>query len=110
RQQDAAFLEGLADRGDAEGELLLVEPLAARIERRVSRDLAVTLVDAAAGKYQGARIELDLDVAHHHEDFDLARHSVPQQQDSRGIAGGDNFIHQSNSLPLTLVMAGLVPA
>ena len=29
RQQDAAFLKGLADRGDAEGKFARIEPLAA---------------------------------------------------------------------------------
>ena len=37
RQQDAAFLKGFADRGDAEAQRGLVEPLAARIQRRASR-------------------------------------------------------------------------
>jgi hypothetical protein len=36
RQQDAAFLKGFADRGDAETQRGLVEPLAARIELGVA--------------------------------------------------------------------------
>ena len=71
RQQDAALLEGLADRRDPETERVLVEPLAARVKRGLGNDLLVALVDAAAGKHQRAGIEVDLIMADHHEDFDF---------------------------------------
>ena len=51
RQQDAAFLEGLADGGDAETQRSGVEPLPVRIELRPLDDLLVVLVDTAAGKH-----------------------------------------------------------
>ena len=94
RQQDAAFLEGFADRGDAETQRRLVEPLAAGIQRGVGDDLLVALVDAAAGKHQRAGIEVDLIMANHHEDFDFAqRPRVAQQQDGGRRTRGDDLGH-----------------
>ncbi len=85
RQQDAAFLKGLADRRDSKTQIGGVEPLAAGIERRIGDDLLVALVDTAAGKHQRAGIEVDLIMANHHEDLDLALcgEAVAQQQDGR---------------------------
>ena len=55
RQQDAAFLKGLADRGDPETQGGGIEPLAAGIKLGPGDDLLIALVDAAAGKHQRAR-------------------------------------------------------
>src|SRR5450755_4335073 len=71
RQQDATFLKGFADRRDPETQGSRVEPLAAGIKLRARDDVLIALVDAAAGKYQGARVKVDLIMAHHHEDLDL---------------------------------------
>src|ERR1700745_4344576 len=86
RQQDAAFLKGLADRGHAEAQRAGVEALPAAMKLVPGYDLLVALIDAPARKNQGARAELDLVVAHHHEHLDLAlSRVVPQEQ--RGRSG-----------------------
>src|ERR1700722_9243032 len=83
REQDAAFLEGFADRGDPKTQSGRVESLAAGIKRGIGDDLLVAVVDAAAGKYQRPRAEIDLVVTHHHKDFDFAPGdgTIAQQQD-----------------------------
>src|ERR1700685_434756 len=71
RQQDPTFLKSFADRSDPETQVSRIEPLSAGIKRRVSDDLLIALVDAAAGKHQRARVEVDLIMADHHEDLDF---------------------------------------
>src|SRR5581483_5857100 len=66
-QEDAALLKRLADRGHAEAERAWVAALPAAMELTPRHDLLVALIDAAAGKHQSARVELDLMMADHHE-------------------------------------------
>ncbi len=95
RQQDAAFLEGLADGGNPETERHRIELRMTAVEIRTINDLAIPRVDAAARKYQGAGVELDLMMAHHHEDLDLRRTPRPdriaQQQDGGSRARHNGF-------------------
>ena len=75
-QQYAAFFPGLADGRNAKGCVGV-----AAAECLVSRFHAPT------GKYQGARREINLAVAHHHENFHAAP-SITQQHDRGSRAGG----------------------
>src|SRR3954451_16852775 len=84
REQNATFLEGLADRSDSKTQGSAVQPLAAGIEPGPGNNLLIALIDAAAGKHQRARIEIDLIVAHHHEQFDFIGSAAAQQQDGGG--------------------------
>ncbi len=97
RHQDAALLERLADRGDAEAERRLVEPLAAGIEFRPRNDLLVTGINAAAGEHQRAGAEIDLIMANHHEDFDFVTGgsgcAVTQQEDRGRRTRRDSLSH-----------------
>ena len=70
-QQDAAFLERLADRRDPEAQRIRIAPLAACVKFAPRDDVAIGGIDAAAGKHQRAGGELDLVMAHHHEDLDF---------------------------------------
>ena len=103
-QQDAAFLKRLADRRDPETERLGIEPLAAGVEFGLAGDVLIAGIDAAAGKHQRAGIEVDLIMAHHHEDFDLAlavgAGAVAQQQDGGGGTGLGGFGHAINPAAL----------
>src|SRR3546814_880374 len=80
-QEDAAFLERLADRGDPEREVVVVEAVAAGCHRADTR-VAVGGVDRAPWKHERSRGEVDLMVAHHHEDLQ-ARRAVAEQEDRR---------------------------
>src|SRR3977135_4629507 len=71
RQQDAAFLEGFADRRDPETQGSRVEPLAAGVKLWPCDDVLIGLVDTAAGRHHDAQAKIDLIMAHHHEDLDL---------------------------------------
>ena len=82
RQQHAAFLEGLAHSGDAEGARLVIEPMIAAAARVIGRNREILLVDAAAGEDERAGGEVDLVMAHHHEDFH-ALGAVAHQQHGR---------------------------
>ncbi len=94
RQQNAAFLEGLADRRDPEAQGVGIEPLAAGKEIAARDDLAIALVDTAAGKHQRAGIEVDFIVADHHEHFDFRpRCAVAQEQDGRCWTRGNDLGH-----------------
>ena len=79
REQHAALLERLADRGRSRGALgIAVAP---------DRILRLHL---AAGKDQRAGREVNLVVAHHHEHFEAAR-AVAHEQNGGGGAGGRDF-------------------
>src|SRR5216683_847163 len=94
RQQDAAFLKGFADRRDPKTQARRVEPLAAGIKLRARDDVLIALVDTAAGKHQRAGTKVDLIMAHHHEDLDLAGGAVAQQQDGGRRPRRYGFGHQ----------------
>ena len=100
RQQNAAFLKGLADRGDAEAQRLGVVRALVGVELRPGNHIAVAGIDAAAGKHQRAGGEFDLIVPHHHEHFDLrGRGGVAQQQDGRGGSRRGRLSGHRVSLP-----------
>ncbi len=86
RDQHAAFLERLADRGDLER----CERVDAGAQRR--GQLGVRRLHPAARKDQRAGGEVDLMMAHDHEGLE-ARRSVPQEQDGRGGSGRRSFGH-----------------
>jgi hypothetical protein len=65
-EQHAAFLEGFANGGDAEGEGGWIER---QSNVQVCGKQAVRFLDAAAGKHQRAAGKIDLVMAHHHEHF-----------------------------------------
>src|SRR5215210_63925 len=113
RQEDAAFLKGFADRGDPKTQGSGVQPLAARIKLRHGDDFLIALVDAAARKYQRARVKVDLIMAHHHENLDLPTtvvrprraEAVAQQQDSGRRARLDEFDgHELSLLASSLIL------
>jgi hypothetical protein len=99
RQQDTAFLECFADRGDPKTQGSRIKPLAAGIEFGAGDDVLVALVDTAAGKHQRARVKIDLIMAHHHEDLDFALGAVAQQKDGGCGARCDGFGGHSQSTP-----------
>ena len=86
RDQHAAFLERLADRGD----LQRGERIRATVKRR--GELGVRRLHPPARKDQRAGGEVDLMMAHDHEGFEPSR-SVPEEEDGRGGAGRRGFGH-----------------
>lgn len=82
RDQDACFLEQLAQRGDAGGEREVGETLGTDRERAKAR-IAVRRVDLAAGEHQRPAREGKARMAERHEDLDTRR-AVAQQQHARG--------------------------
>src|SRR6185437_6113716 len=84
----------LADLGNPEAQPGFIEPGYAGIEFRPGDDRMIIVVDAAAGEYQGAGVEVDFIMANHHEDLDfLADPVVAQQQDGRCWARSDGLGH-----------------
>ena len=73
RQQDAAFLEGLAHAGDPELQLAVAD-LVGTAAARAQPGIAVGVLQLAAGKHQRAGEGVDLVMAHHHEDFERRGH------------------------------------
>ena len=95
REQNTALLEGLADCRDPKAERVGIKSLAAGTKLGLRRNLHVGLVDAAAREDQRTGIELDLMVAHHHEDLDLVRRpAVAEQQYGRSQTRFDDFSHR----------------
>jgi hypothetical protein len=83
-EQDSGFLEGLADRTHTQRDLVRrqpVDPAAARVHA----GFAVARCELAAGKHHRTRREVDLLVAHDHEDLESLR-AVAQKQDRGGQA------------------------
>ena len=67
-EQQAGFLERLANAGNAEAQGLLAEA-SATVGALAHNIAGVARVGAAAGEHQRALGEVDLVVAFHHEDF-----------------------------------------
>ena len=86
-QQDATFLEGFADGGNAERQRVRVQPLGIRAVLRAIGQLLIGFFDSASWKHQGATGEVDGVMAHDHEDLQTGG-SVAQQQDGGGRPGG----------------------
>ena len=80
-EQDAAFLPGLADGGDAEGSGGVA-----------AGQHGIGGFHPPAREDQRAGGEIDLVMAHDHEDFEPPR-PVPQQQDGGGGTGRDRAGH-----------------
>jgi hypothetical protein len=99
-EQHAAFLEGFANGGDAEGSGGGVEAVHGGATQRIAGDLRVAGIEAAAGEHERAGGEIDLVVAHHHEDLEPGR-AVAQQENRGGRADG-GFGHGACLLPRLL--------
>ncbi len=87
RQQDAALLEGFADRGDPEGQRVDVQSVGVRAVFRASGQFEIGFLYPSPRKHQGAPSEVDRVMAHDHEDLQ-AGGAVAQQQDRGGGSGG----------------------
>jgi glutamate dehydrogenase (NADP+) len=99
-EQNAAFLEGFADSGDAEGARRDVQTVHGGAADGVGSQRRILRIEAAAGKDQRAGGEIDLVVAHHHEDLEPGR-AVAQQENRGGQADG-GFGHGACLLPRLL--------
>ena len=95
RQQNAAFLKALANRGDAQRQFLIGKRISAAA-MAAQAAIKIGFVGFAAGEYQRAGGKINLVMAHHHKDF-RAGLGVAQHHDR----GGRNQIFITHfALPL----------
>jgi hypothetical protein len=100
-EQQAGFLEQLADRGDAErageggGGAVREQAQRLRLQLRHHAYPVVAAVDAAAREDQHARHEFVFGVPHAHQDLGLARRSpwpLPPDDEAGGVAWRDGAL------------------